>query len=364
MSPVSKNTLFDPITIGAWSLRNRIAMAPLTRCRATPGTLAPNALNALYYQQRATAGLIISEATQICPEGMGYAGTPGIYSDAQIKGWKLVTDAIHKEGSTMVLQLWHVGRISHPSLQPNGVLPVAPSAIKPKGKALTPTGMQDIPTPRALELSELPGIVAQYVHAAEQSKKAGFDGVEIHGANGYLLDQFLRDSTNHRTDTYGGSIENRAKLTLEVADALLKVWPNNKIGIRLSPVSNANDISDSHPQAIFGYLIDELNKRGLAYIHLIEGNTGRERNLAGFDFIAARKAFKGAYIANNSYTRDLAMDAVASDRADMVAFGKLFIANPDLVTRLEKNALLAEPNSKLFYGGDAHGYTDYPALVA
>jgi N-ethylmaleimide reductase len=356
--------LFQPVTIGAWTLRNRITMAPLTRCRATPDTLAPNDLNTLYYKQRATAGLIITEATQISQEGQGYAGTPGIYSDAQVAGWKNVTDAVHKEGGTIVLQLWHVGRISHPSMQPNGGLPVAPSAIAPNVHAHTPTGSQPIPTPRALDISEMPRIVQDYAHAAEQSNKAGFDGIEIHGANGYLLDQFMRDSTNHRTDAYGGSVENRARLTLEVADALLKVWPKERIGIRLSPVSNANDISDSNPQSIFGYVIEQLNRRGLAYIHVIEGNTGGTRDVGGFDFVAARKAFKGAYIANNGYTRDLAMQAVDGDKADMIAFGKPFIANPDLVERLIRNAPLNTPDSKLFYGGDAHGYTDYPSLAA
>ena len=355
--------LFQPTQIGAWSLRNRVAMAPLTRCRATPNSLAPHDLNALYYRQRASAGLIISEATQISQQGYGYYGAPGIYNAAHVAGWKKVTDAVHDEGGTMVAQLWHVGRISHPSLQPEGALPVAPSAITPQGKAYTPHGLQDMVTPRALTLEEMPSITAQYVHAAEQAKKAGFDGVEIHAANGYLLDQFLRDGTNHREDIYGGSVENRARLPLEVLDALLPVLGKDRIGIRLSPVSNANDISDSNPQTIFGYLIEQFNRRQIAYIHFVEGNTGRERDIPGFDWGWARQHFQGAYIANNGYTRPMAIDAIQSGHADMIAFGKPYIANPDLVLRLQENAPLATPDSKTFYGGDAHGYTDYPPLT-
>jgi N-ethylmaleimide reductase len=363
MTHTAESKLFQPVTVGAWKLRNRIAMAPLTRCRAIRETLAPQPMNAVYYGQRATAGLIISEATQICPEGQGYFDTPGIYSDAQVAGWREVTKTVHAKNGTMLCQLWHVGRISHPSMQPGGGLPVAPSAIKPKGKAFTPNdGLQEMPTPRALETSELPGIVGQYVHAAKKAREAGFDGIEIHGANGYLLDQFMRDSANHRSDAYGGSIENRARLTLEVVDALVPVWGKDRTGIRLSPVSPANDISDSNPQALFGYVVEQLNKRGIAYIHMIEGSTGRERNLDGFDFVAARKAFGGAYIANNGYDRDLAIKAVDEGRADMVAFGKPYIANPDLAARLEQNAPLNKPDSKLFYGGGEHGYTDYPRL--
>lgn len=356
--------LFEPITIGAWALRNRVAMAPLTRCRSTPETDAPNDLNALYYRQRASAGLIISEATQISAQGKGYAGAPGLYSEAQVAGWKKVTDAVHREGGTIVAQLWHVGRISHPSLQPDNGLPVAPSAIKPKGKAYTPTGLQEMVTPRALDLTELPGVVAQYIHSAKQAKAAGFDGIEIHGANGYLLNQFLCDATNQRTDSYGGSVENRARLMLEVMDAVIPVWGKDRVGIRLSPVSNANDVSDSQPQAVFGYVVEQLDKRGIAFIHFVEGNTGRERDVPGFDWNWARRTFHGAYIANNGYTRDMALEATQSGHADMIAFGKPYIANPDLVQRLQKNAPLAMPDSKSFYGGGEQGYTDYPTLAA
>lgn len=361
MSADSK--LFQPVQIGSWQLRNHIAMAPLTRCRATSGTDAPNALNALYYRQRATAGLIISEATQISLQGKGYAGAPGIYSSAQVVGWDGVTTAVHEEGGTIVAQLWHVGRISHPSLQPNGELPVAPSAVKPKGKANTPTGLQDMVTPRALDLNEIPSIIADYAHAANQAKAAGFDGVEIHAANGYLLDQFLRDSTNQRTDIYGGSLENRARLTLEVIDAIIPIWGKGRIGIRLSPVSNANDMTDSNPQSIFGYLVEQIDKRDIAYIHYVEGNTGRERDIPGFDWVWARRAFRGAYIANNGYTLSMACEAIASATADMIAFGKPYISNPDLVQRLKQNAPLNTPDSKSFYGGNEQGYTDYPFLV-
>ena len=360
----SSPKIFQPVKIGAWTLRNRIVMAPLTRCRATADSLAPHALNAVYYSQRATAGLIISEATQISQEGQGYAGTPGIYSTEQAAGWRLVTNAVHGLGGTMLAQLWHVGRISHPSMQLNGALPVAPSAIMPIGKALTPTGPQEMVTPRALEQSELPRLIKDYIHAAEVAKISGFDGIEIHAANGYLLDQFLRDKTNHRTDNYGGSIENRARFPLEVVDALCKIWPHDRIGIRLSPVSSANDISDSNPQELFGYFIEQLDLRGLAYIHVIEGNTGRERDVPGFDYAFARRVFHGGYIANNGYTRQLALSTLEKDQADMVSFGKFYIANPDLVERLRRDAQLSTPDSKKFYGGEANGYTDYPFLAA
>ena len=337
-------------------------MAPLTRCRSVPGTDAPQDLNALYYHQRATAGLIISEATQISPQGKGYAGAPGIYSNDQVTGWQKVTESVHQAGGAIVAQLWHVGRISHPSLQPDGGLPVAPSAIRPNGKANTLTGLQDMVTPRALDLDEMSGIIAQYAHGAKQAKSSGFDGIEIHAANGYLLHQFLGNVTNQRTDIYGGSIENRARLTLQVIDAVVPLWGRDRVGIRLSPVSNANDMQCSDPQAIFGYLVEELDRRGIAYIHFVEGNTGRERDVPGFDWGWARRTFHGAYIANNGYTRTMAIDAVEQGRADMIAFGKTYIANPDLVARLQHNAPLHLPDSKTFYGGDKHGYTDYPFL--
>ncbi|WP_342359419.1 alkene reductase [Terrarubrum flagellatum] len=356
------SALFSPFRLGDLQLPNRIAMAPLTRNRATPGSDAPHALNAEYYAQRASAGLIISEATQISQQGQGYIWTPGLYTEAQVAGWRQVTDAVHQANGRIFVQLWHVGRVSHVSLQPNGAAPVAPSAIVANTKTFIESGFAATSEPRALELSELPGIVADYVKAAENAKKAGFDGIEIHGANGYLIDQFLRDGVNKRTDAYGGPVENRARLALEVTDALLKVWPKERVGIRISPVSSANDANDSNPQKTFGYLVDQLSKRGLAYFHAVEGATGGPRDIAPFDFLALRKAFSGAYIANNSYTRDLALDAVESNAADLIAFGRPFIANPDLVERLRVGAPLNELDKATLYGGGAKGYTDYPTL--
>ena len=352
-------TLFDPIQVGDLHLKNRIAMAPLTRNRASSGTDAANDLIAQYYVQRASAGLIVSEATQISQQGQGYIWTPGLYTQAQINGWKGVTDAVHAAGGVMVAQLWHVGRVSHTALQPGNAAPVAPSAIAAKTKTFLETGFADTSLPRALETHELPGIVADYAQAAANAAKAGFDGIEIHGANGYLLDQFLKDSSNKRSDAYGGSIENRARLTLEVVDAVLKSLPKGRVGIRLAPVSPANDVSDSDPQNLFGYVVSELGKRGLAFIHVIEGQTGGARDYAPFDYAALRKAFAGTYIANNGYTRDMALDAVASGRADMVAFGRPFIANPDLVERIAKNLPWNEINRATLYGGGEKGYTDY-----
>jgi N-ethylmaleimide reductase len=356
------NILFSPFGLGDLRLLNRLVMAPLTRNRATKGTDAPNDLNARYYRQRATAGLIISEATQISQQGQGYIWTPGIYSEAQVEGWTKVTDAVHRAGGKMFIQLWHVGRISHVSLQPGGAKPVAPSAITAKAKTFIETGFVDTSEPRALTVEEIAGIVADYVKAAQNAKQAGFDGIEIHGANGYLIDQFLKDGTNKRTDHYGQSIENRARFALEVTDALLGVWDRSRIGIRLSPVSPFNDAVDSNPEGIFFHLAEQLSVRKIAYIHVIEGATGGPRDNVPFDFLALRKAFSGAYIANNAYTRELAIDALQQDRADLIAFGKDFLANPDLVERLRKNAPLNAPKKESFYGGASEGYTDYPTL--
>lgn len=361
-SESSVPALFTPFRIGDIAVSNRVVMAPLTRNRATHGNDAPNALNVEYYRQRAGAGLIISEATQISQQGQGYAWTPGLYTAEQVAGWKAVTDAVHAEGGKIVAQLWHVGRISHVSLQPDGQAPVAPSAIAAKGKTYIESGFADVSAPRALRLDELPGIVADYVRATEHAKAAGFDGIEIHAANGYLLDQFLRDGSNTREDAYGGSIENRARLTLEVVEAVTKVFPKGQVGIRLSPVTPANDAHDSDPQPLFDYLVAKLNEACIAFIHVIEGATGGPRDFLPFDYGALRRAFNGAYIANNGYDRASAIDAVASDRADAVAFGRLFIANPDLVERLRRDAPLNAPEPSLFYGGDEKGYTDYPAL--
>ncbi|QAY94563.1 alkene reductase [Methylovirgula ligni] len=356
--------LFSPFRLGDIELKNRIVMAPLTRNRATHGTDAPNDLNAEYYRQRASAGLIISEASQISQQGQGYIWTPGIYSQAQIEGWKKVTDAVHEAGGKIVIQLWHVGRISHVSLQPHGNAPVAPSAIRAKGQTFIEGGFVDVSEPHALTIDEIKSVVRDYVAAAENAKKAGFDGVEIHGANGYLIEQFLKDKTNHRTDEYGGSVENRLRFALEVVDAVLSVLPRERVGIRLSPVTPANDISDSDPAKVYFPLVEQLSARGLAFIHVIEGATAGPRDYAPFDYVALRKTFSGAYIANNGYTRDLAIEALRENRADLIAFGIPFIANPDLVERLRRDAPLNKPDQPTFYGGDAHGYTDYPALAS
>lgn len=354
--------LFSPFQLGDLQLKNRVVMAPLTRNRATRGTDAPNDLNANYYRQRASAGLIISEASQISRQGQGYIWTPGIYSEAQVEGWRKVTDAVHRAGGLIFIQLWHVGRVSHVSLQPGGAPPVAPSAIAANTKTFIESGFAEVSAPRALQFEEIARIVADYRRAAENAKLAGFDGVEIHGANGYLIDQFLKDGTNKRADAYGGSIENRARFALEVVDAVLRVWDKARVGIRLSPVSPANDAVDSAPEKIFTYLVERLSARGLGYIHVVEGATGGPRDNAPFDFAALRRAFAGAYIANNGYSRDLAIEVLRENRADLIAFGKLFISNPDLVERLRRGAPLNAPDRETFYGGAEAGYTDYPTL--
>ncbi|WP_298427258.1 alkene reductase [Rhodoblastus sp.] len=364
MTAQSDSKLFQSYDLGEMRLANRIVMAPLTRNRATPGTDAPNDLTVEYYRQRASAGLIVTEASQISRQGQGYLQTPGIYSAEQIEGWRRVTDAIHAADGKVFIQLWHVGRVSHVSLQPGGGAPVAPSAIRANTRTYIAGGFAETSEPRALETSEIAGVVADYARAAENAVAAGFDGVEIHAANGYLLDQFQKDGSNHRTDAYGGSIENRCRLTLEVADAIAKILPPGRIGIRLSPVSPANDVSDSHPQAVFDYLVRQLDARSLAYIHVIEGATQGARDIAPFDYAALRKAFRGAYMANNSYDRSLAIETVETGAADLVAFGRPFIANPDLVERLRRDAPLNPPDAKTFFGGGAEGYTDYPSLVA
>jgi N-ethylmaleimide reductase len=361
-------TLFDPIQIGAIKAANRIAMAPLTRNRAEPGRI-PSALAAIYYAQRADAGLIISEATQISAAGQGYLDTPGIYSPEQVAGWRHVTAAVHAKGGKIVAQLWHVGRISHVSLQPNQEWPVSSTSRRANAKTFTAKGFEDVSEPRALRLDELPGIVAEYRRAARNAIEAGFDGVEVHGANGYLLDQFLRDSINDRNDAYGGSKENRARFPLEVMRAIAAEIGGDRVGIRLSPVTPVNDAGqDSDAQGLFEYLVEQFAPLKLAYIHVIEGATGGARDVAPFDFAALRARYKaghaaGVWIVNNGYTRAMALDAVASGRADMVAFGKPFISNPDLVRRLQIDAPLATLDPATLYGGGAAGYTDYPALA-
>lgn len=352
--------LFSPVSLGSIQLKNRMVMAPLTRNRAGTGNV-PTDLNALYYQQRASAGLIITEATPISAMAHGYPATPGIHTPAQLEGWKKVVQAVHAQGGKIVLQLWHVGRISHPSLLPDNALPVAPSAIKPAGQAFTYQGLQDFVTPRALELAELPGIVADYATATKHALEAGFDGVEVHAANGYLLDQFLRDGSNKRTDQYGGSLENRSRLLLEVVNAVIAVAGADKVGVRISPLNPFNDMADSNPQALFNHVAEVLSPLGLAYLHAVEGGMGGGE-VAPFDFNVLRKHFKGPYIANLAYDKAKGNAAIASGHADAIAYGVPFLANPDLVERFRQDAPLNAPDQASFYGGTEKGYTDYPTL--
>jgi N-ethylmaleimide reductase len=360
-------TLFDQIRFGDIAASNRIVMAPLTRNRAHIRQI-PTPLMATYYEQRATAGLIVSEATQISPEGQGYLDTPGIYSPEQMVGWRLVTDAVHAKGGKIVLQLWHVGRISHVSLQPNGQAPVSSTARRANANTFTAKGFEDVSAPRALRLDELPCVVDEFRQAARNAIASGFDGVEVHGANGYLLEQFLRDSINDRTDAYGGSKENRIRFPLEVMRAIVGEIGAGRTGLRLSPVTPVNDAKqDSDAQGLFNHFLEQLAPLELGFIHVIEGATGGGATFAPFDFGALRDRFKqgnnqGAWIVNNGYTRTMALDAVSSGAADMVAFGRAFISNPDLVNRLLLDAPLAALKSDTLYGGNAVGYTDYPPL--
>src|SRR6476469_4919985 len=356
--------VFETYKLGPITLANRLVMAPLTRNRADPGTFVPGALAADYYAQRASAGLLITEASQVSQQGQGYQDTPGIYSKDQVAGWRKVTDQVHQRGGKVFIQLWHVGRISHVDLQANGAAPVAPSAIRAKGKTFVNGGFADVAEPRALELSEIPGIIDDFKRATKHALEAGFDGVEIHGANGYLLEQFAKDGTNKRTDAYGGSIENRARLMLEVSKAVAAVAGADRTGIRISPVTPANDVSDSNPQPLFDYIVDGLNTLKLTYIHVVEGATGGPRDIAPFDYGSLRKRFAGAYVANNGYDFDLATKVLDAGAADLIAFGKPFISNPDLVERLKKGAPLNAADKATFYGGGAKGYTDYPTLEA
>ena len=359
----SSRALFEPAQAGALRLANRIVMAPLTRNRAGAG-LIPGPLAVEYYAQRASAGLIIAEATQVSAQAQGYAGTPGCYTDAQVQGWKRVTDAVHARGGRIVVQLWHTGRMSHTSFQKDGGAPVGPSAIRANAKTfLAAEGFVEVSMPRALELSEIPGIIGDFRHASTCAIAAGFDGVELHGAHGYLLDAFLRDGTNHRTDAYGGSIQNRARLLFDVTNACAAAIGADRLGVRLSPVSTAGDSHDSHPQALFNHVVEGLNPVGLAYVHVVEGETGGARDSIAFDYAALRNRFDGVWMVNNGYDRQMAIAAVASGRADLVSFGRLFMANPDLVERLRLDAPLNPlMGQETFYGGGAHGYTDYPTL--
>jgi 2,4-dienoyl-CoA reductase-like NADH-dependent reductase (Old Yellow Enzyme family) len=349
-------SLFDPIKIGDLSLPNRIVMAPLTRNRSTMPGRVPNGLMRDYYAQRTTAGLIISEATSVDPMGVGYPATPGIWSQEQTRGWRAITEAVHRKGGRILSQLWHVGRISDPTYL-DGALPLAPSAIPPKGHVSLIRPEKHYVTPRALETSEIPGIVEAFRKGARNAKAAGFDGVELHGANGYLLDQFLQDKSNRRTDCYGGSIENRARLMLEVADAVISVWGPGRVGMHLAPRGDSHDMGDSDPAATFGYVARELGRRGLAFI--LARESLKEPRLGP----KLKAAFGGTFIANEGFTEETAEQVLAAGEADAVAFGKLFIANPDLPRRMRRGAPLNAWNSSTFYAAGSEGYTDYPELV-
>ena len=347
-------TLFDPIRIGDLPCPNRIFMSPLTRSRAGKECL-PNALMAEYYAQRASAGLMMTEATSVDPMGVGYADTPGIWSEAQVEGWKLTTDAVHKAGGRIFLQLWHVGRISDPMFL-DGALPVAPSAIQPKGHVSLVRPEKPFVTPRALNLDEIPGVIEAFRKGTENAKRAGFDGVEIHGANGYLLDQFLQDSSNIRSDRYGGSLENRARLMLEVADAVISVWGANRVGMHLAPRGDTHNMGDSNLLTTFSYIATELGRRKIAFICARE-SLGENRIGP-----ALKKAFSGVYVANEKFTQETAEQVLKAGEADAVCFGKLFLANPDLPQRFATRAPLNEPDPSTFYQGGAKGYVDYPFL--
>lgn len=367
-------TLFSPFQLGPLTLKNRIIMAPLTRSRSQqPGNIQ-GPMNAAYYAQRASAGLIISEATQVSMQGQGYAWTPGIHSPEQIAGWRLVTDAVHEANGLMFAQLWHVGRVSHPALQPDSQLPVAPSALAPTGQAfITDTygAPQFVPfvTPRALAIEEMPYIVQQYLRGAQNAQAAGFDGVEVHSANGYLLDQFLNSSSNHRTDAYGGSVENRARLLMEVLKAVCGVWGSQRVGVRLSPLGTFNDMGDAEPEALFGYVAARLNEFDLAYLHIVEPGIAGVTTLTDTDPRRAdmverlRKTYKGTLIVCGGHDAASAEATLAANRADLVGFGRSFIANPDLPERLRQHAPLNPPNPETFYGGGIKGYLDYPTLA-
>ncbi|MFN3750621.1 MAG: alkene reductase [Thiobacillus sp.] len=355
--------LFTPARFGAIDLANRVVMSSLTRNRAGAGDV-PTPLMAEYYRQRASAGLILTEATPISAMGHGYPRTPGIHTPAQIAGWRQVTEAVHAAGGKIALQLWHVGRISHPDLLPGGALPVAPSAIRPAGQVFTGTEMKPFVTPRALETEEIPGVVADYARAAHSAMTAGFDGVEVHAGNGYLLDQFLRSSTNRRTDRYGGSTENRARLLLEVMEAVCGEIGADRVGLRLSPVTTFNDIFDDTPQQTFDYVVTRLNPLKLAFLDVLRGTGGAPpEEWLPFDYARLRSLYTGNLILNNGYDFASAQAAVTSGAADAIAFGRLMLANPDLVERFRRGAPLNAPDYERFYTGEEKGYTDYPTLA-
>lgn len=352
--------LFSPTQLGDMTLPNRIVMAPLTRNRASLDGDMPSDMHVDYYSQRAGAGLIITEGAQISAEAKGYFRTPGIYSKDQTEAWKAVTDAVHEKGGRIFVQLWHVGRISHTSLQPGGQSPVAPSAIVAQAKTFTADGFAPVSEPRALETDEIPRLVNDFVLAAQCAKDAGFDGAELHAANGYLLDQFFRSASNHRTDQYGGCAQNRTRILKEILEGLMSVWPPKRLGVRFSPFSHAGGAKPENPVETYLHAIGHAEAAGLAYIHLVEGETGGERDMSARDLKQLRGAFSGAYMANNGYDRKMAIKAVEQGRADLVCFGRPYISNPDLAARLEADVPLAVPDQSTFYGGDRSGYTDYP----
>lgn len=354
-------TLFSPLALGPLTLPNRLVMAPMTRSRAGAG-LTAGALQARYYAQRASAGLIVSEGTQVSEQGQGYVHTPGIYSDAQRDGWRVVTDAVHAAGGRIFAQLWHVGRVSHASFQPGGGAPVAPSALPIPGETYTPEGLRPFTPPRALELSEIAGVVAQFAHGAEVARAAGFDGVEIHGSNGYLIDQFLKDGSNRRTDAYGGGIARRVRLLLEVVEAVAGVWGPARVGVRVNPFTTANDVSDSDPPALFSRVASELDARQVGYLHVTEPVAGRGVREGPRLTPDLRRLYRGVLIGNGGYDRVLADAALARGELDAVAFGVPFLANPDLVRRYATGAPLNPPDVATFYAGGERGYTDYPTL--
>ncbi len=349
--------LFRPFQLSDLTLSSRMVMAPMTRNRADgSGNVTPMMIT--HYQQRATAGLIISESTPVSAQAVGYPHTPGLFADTHVTSWLRLTNAVHSSGGRIFVQLQHCGRISHPNLQPGEAVPVAPSAVRPSGRAVTYAGMQDFVTPRELTVEEIPSLVAQFRHAAELAKRAGFDGIEIHGANGYLIDQFLRDGSNRRGDPYGGSVGNRMRLLNEILDTVSEVWPAGRVGVRLTPENSFNDMVDSDPQAHFEYIIRELGTRGLAYVHVLQGDMSKKSSVV--DYRALRSCFAGTYIANKGYDLDLAKQAIANGDADLVAFGLPFLANPDLVRRYRQGLPLNTADPATFYGGHDAGYTDYP----
>lgn len=353
--------LFSPVSLGDLTLTNRLVMAPMTRNRADLSGV-PTAMMATYYGQRGDAGLVVSESAPISSQAVGYPSTPGLYSDEQVAGWRPATEAVHIRGGRIFAQLQHCGRISHPSLQADGAVPVAPSAIRPQGMAITYAGPQSFPTPRELTPREIPGAIGQFKAAARLAQAAGFDGVEIHAANGYLIDQFLRDGSNQRTDAYGGTPARRLAFLMEVVEAIADVWPRGRIGVRLSPENRFNDMSDSHPAGNFGFFASELARCGLAYLHVLEGDM--MSRASAMDYGELRRRYGGIYIANNGYDKVRAQEAIRQGAADLVAFGAPFLANPDLVLRLKHDLPLNAPDSETFYGGSERGYTDYPVLAA